>query len=325
MSVGELYNHSTNSESLRRITKAWNNVTHDGVLPRPEIPQISPSHAGLLTLAFDQVNPGFIEDLPYTVDQLIETINNRLESDENLDSGTKRRLEGRLLGYKRAKQHSDSGKRSNISYGPAVYLAAGPSDFVEHYYDENHTGIACIVQETDRITDLTGSKYTLMDKGIYLSTAHTPPQPVMYPGGYNELADPYRFRLAMQGRILKRDKNYADSGVISYGIDGVCRDIQLNDFKDCDAVVKLLKIGKFYGGSLYDFLVSADEEEQVAHLNSRIEQCAVSREVVESRVSSGLQPLPNSCVALEDQWFQKEKYYKSNKEFLDEVIASRCN
>lgn len=326
MNVGELYDHSTKLESLSRIEKLWNNVTHDGTLPRPEIPHQSPAKAGLMALALDQVNPGFIEDLPYSIDQLIEKTKNRLENDGSLDGPTRRRLEGRLLGYTRAKQNPDSGgKRSNISYGPAVYLAAGPADFVEHYYDDNHTGIACLVQATDRITDLTGSKNTLLEKGIYLSTATTPPQPIMYPGGYNELSDPYGFRLAMQGRILKRDKNYADSGVIRYDLNGVCRDIQLDDFRDCDAVVKLLKIGKFYGGTLYNFLVTDDEANQVARFNRRIEKCAVSAAVVKSRADEKLLALPNSCVYLQDEWFQQAAYYKKNKEFIDNVIAKHCN
>lgn len=326
MTVAELHRHSTNQESRERITKLWDNLTRDGKIPRPENTLLSPAEAGLLALAFDQVNPGFIDDLPFNVDELVAKTEERLASENDLDRATRRKLEGKLLGYQRAQQNPDTGKRSNISYGASLYLAAGPENFVEHYYNANHAGIACSLNPAaDRITDLSSSLDTLVKKGHYLSTVREPKQPDFYPYGYNELSEPFFFRLAMQGRILKRGKNYADSGVIRYAVNGVCRDIRLDDFNNCESVAKLLRQYHFYGGSLYDFLVSTDEAAQLGRFKKRIERCTVSRGEVEKRANQRLEALPNTCVSLLDSGFQQGKFYLANKAFLDEVSESRCN
>ncbi|MEJ2592109.1 MAG: hypothetical protein P8178_12035 [Candidatus Thiodiazotropha sp.] len=330
--VGQLYGYSLDGEMLARLQQLWQRqVLKDSKIPAPAENPSQPTDAaakGLMALAYNQVNPGFLDDLPYSVDDLIKTTSDALKAD-TLDTRQRLTLQGRLLGLKRAKASGEHGKPSNISYGPAVYFSNAPETAVQHYYDANHTGIVCRLLDTDRITDLSepADKQAMLAHGILLHDAAGNPR--AYPGGYNELANPVDYRLQTRHRLIKIRDIYADTGVIQYSVPGVCRPIRLNDFSTCPAVVKLLSVGHFNGGRepgpLYRMLTLDQPEEQLQRFLGLVRACTVTPADVAARQAQRLPALPNSCRYLEDEWFKQTDFYRRNRDYLDAVVKARCS
>lgn len=327
--VGELYAYSKDGEMRDRLQRLWQRqITRDGNIPAPaDDGTKAAADKGLMALAFNQVNPGFLDDLPYPLDELIKTTQEALKSNTP-DQHRRLQLQGRLLGLKRAEQAGAGGLPSNISYGPAIYFSNTPHSAIHHYYDEDHTGITCSLLDTDRITDLSDpeDRRAMLSHDIFLHDAAG--QARKYPGGYNELANPVTYRQASQNRIIKNGAVYADTGVFHYKTPGICRQIRLGDFADCEAVTKLLSVGLFYGGRapgpLYSLLTFDQPEQQLQGFLGLVRACAVSPAAAAARQSQRLPALPNSCNALKDERFRQGNFYRQNSTYLDALQKEKC-
>jgi hypothetical protein len=328
--VGELYAYTTDDELLDNLVILWERqLLKDGKLPAPEVDDPrKPALAALSALALDQVNPGYIADLPYSLEQLRQQINAQL-ADTGLTRAQRLAAEGRDLGLRRAEiSLKKSGKVSNISFGPAVYFGADPALYLSHYYDQNHTGIVCHLQPSDRITDLSAYTNTLVQRNVLLGHQvgeQFVPVNKGWPSDYNELVNPVAFRSAMQQRIIRRGNNYSDSGVIRYHKPGVCRPIQLSDFTSCPSIATLFRDGFFRGdlnapGSLYRFLVKHpdDESKQFKHeihqlekLYSRLSTCLNSDTPADKN---------SLCAQLTDNNFQKSGFYKQHQGTIERML-----
>lgn len=315
-SVGMLRARSRDDRVLELLTKLWGRTFKSGTIPGSEVDDPkAPALAALHALALDQVDPGFIADLPKNLDQLLAETDAQL-AEKDLSNQDRRVAEGRRLGLLRARQAQTDRvkKESNISFGPAVYLSKSPARFLGHFYDTNHRGIVCTLDQGARITDITApdATGTLVRHGVlmghYSDEAGRHVEAEGWPTGYNQLADPRKFRRDMQERILRRQENYADSGGIRYDAPGVCRDIRLDDFRACSDLGSLLGNADFKGGPgkhpLYDFLVrdpGADPEQAAKH---RAGQLRVFRRHVgicaKSAVPAQRAPV---CAAILDQGF----------------------
>ncbi len=327
--VGTLYAYTRNQEMLDRLQRLWSRqVTQDGNIPAPaDDGTRSAARTGLTALAFNQVNPGFLEDLPHAIETLIDDTQKALKS---LDLPQQRRLylQGRLLGLKRAQQAGEGGLPSNISYGPSVYFSNAPNTAIHHYFDGKHTGIACRLSDTDRVTDLTDpqDRQAMLAHDILLHRADGSAD--KFPGGYNELVNPLAYRSATQGRLIKNGNVYADTGLIHYEAPGVCRRIRLDDFRTCDAVVRLLQVGLFNGGSeagpLYRMLTIDEAEQQVQHFLGAIRGCTVTASDAQARQSQNLPALPNTCDSVRGAAFAQGFFYRSNQAFFETLQRERC-
>lgn len=315
--VGMLRARSRDDRVLELLTKLWSRTFKSGAIPGSEVDDpTAPALAALHALALDQVDPGFIADLPKNLDQLLAETDAQLAK-RDLSDQDRRVAEGRRLGLLRARQaQTDKVKKeSNISFGPAVYLSKSPTRFLGHFYNADHRGIVCTLDQGARITDITAQDTTsaLVRHGVlmgrYSDEAGRYVEAEGWPSGYNQLADPRKFRRDMQERILRRQENYADSGVIRYDAPGVCRDIRLDDFRACSDLGSLLGNADFKGGPgrhpLYDFLVrdpGADPEQAAKH---RAGQLRVFRRHVgicaKSAVPAQRAPV---CAAILDQGFR---------------------
>ncbi|MET0068080.1 MAG: hypothetical protein ABW076_17170 [Candidatus Thiodiazotropha sp.] len=327
--VGALYAYSRNQEMLERLQRLWSRqITQDGKIPAPpDDGTRSAARAGLTALAFNQVNPGFLEDLPHSVESLIDATQEALKNLE-LDQHRRLYLQGRLLGLKRARQAGEGGLPSNISYGPAVYFSNAPHTAIHHYFNGEHTGIACRLTEADRVTDLTDpqDRQAMLAHDVLLHD--TQGGAVKYPGGYNELLNPVAYRAETQGRLIRNGKVYADSGLIHYDLPGVCRPIRLDDFRECDALVKLLEVGYFNGGrepgALYRMLTIDEPEQQLQRFLGAMHGCSVKSSDVHARQTHNLPAISNSCDAFNNASFKNGNFYRSNKIFLEQLQKDRC-
>ncbi|MET0091101.1 MAG: hypothetical protein ABW068_13980 [Candidatus Thiodiazotropha sp.] len=274
-----------------------------------------------------QVNPGFLEGLPYSIETLIDDTQKSLKTLE-LDQQRRLYLQGRLLGLKRAQQAGEGGLPSNISYGPSVYFSNAPNTAIHHYYDGKHTGIACRLSDTDRVTDVSDpqDRQAMLAHDILLHRADGSAE--RFPGGYNELVNPVAYRSQTQGRLIKNGKVYADTGLINYELPGVCRRIRLDDFRGCDAVVRLLQVGLFKGsseaGPLYRMLTLDEPEQQLSRFLGAIRGCSVTPSDVQARESQNLPVLPNTCDIIRDTAFTRVYFYRSNQAFFESMQRDRC-
>jgi len=325
--VGELYRYSQDTEMLSMLQRIWQDQVKAATNPPPaDDPNLSAPVAGLMALAVNQVNPGFIDDLPYRLDELVRQTQEALKGDIS-DQRRRLALQGRLLGLQRAQKAG--GFLSNISYGPAVYFSDSPSTALQHFYDGEHSGLACKLQEDDRITDLSDpqDRQAMLNHDVFLRNAAG--VAITYPGTYSELTNPPAYRQAALDRIIKHRNVYADTGVIRYQAPGVCRRIRLSDFNDCDSVTKLLRERTFYQGSvpgpLYRFLTFEEAGSQLPVFLGLIRGCSVTPADVKARSDGGQPRLPNSCESLQSADFQQGHFYQANKQYLDEVKRERCS
>ena len=331
--VGELFQYSSDPEYLISIQNYWlkskaaNNSSvlmlkvpmYRGEVDKTKLfTMTKAAYEGLLALAMDQLNPGFIKNINKPLDQLIRETELQVDSANN--DRELRVAEGRLLGYLRAqKSASDpAAKLSNISYGPAVYFGLTAGASVSHYYDKDHAGRACTLNEQVRITDISGPKIQkiLLKKGVFIKSKSNPETKAIYPGGYNELSNPAVFRTVMEARLMKFGGVYADNGLIDYVAD--CRPIRLNDFTECPSVINLTQKGQFYGtkdnvGPLYNFLNPNNEGRHLDRFLHNIANCAVSDN----------NQAPYMCKALNDGGFLTSKFYSDNKQQID-LIRNNC-
>jgi hypothetical protein len=296
--------------------------------PGPQLPR--PAHRfevplrGVMALAFEQVMPGFLDTLGSSVAELIAQTETDIQSTatgsiENL------RSKGRRLGLTRARDKGAGDPPSKISYGVAVYLGASPHEFIMHFSSDAHAGIACRLNEPDRITDITspGAEQALMMNNVLLSALASPGtgdervplRGESYPGGYNVASDPPRFRLAAAGRLIRRGAVYADSGVIRYELPDICRPIRLDDFDSCAGVRTLLSREEFVDeGSLFELLTRDERQPQLDGLLARIAHCAVTEPT----------PMRGVCGALSDEGFRNSALFRDHAEFVTGTVRTAC-
>ncbi|WP_251359689.1 hypothetical protein [Kangiella sp. TOML190] len=272
-SVLELYQHSIDTENLQLIEKLLKQFEGIGPPNANSSEEYVMSKSALRAIALDKINPGFLNDLPYGLDQLISDAKEELKN-KDLSQDQRFKYHGKLLGYRRAKNAAAGDPVSSISYGPAVYLGKTPTDYIMHFSTAEHAGLACNLdpQIEDRIIDLSTAQKTLVEKAVYLPPTKDNTGFITYPTGYNELSEPTSFRIAINRKLIKKGTVFADFGSIGYNQAGVCRPIQLQDFASCDSLKTMLANDAASQGALYQFLIKTDENAK-QKFESRFGKC----------------------------------------------------
>ncbi len=331
VSVGRLYGFSYDPDYLIAAQNYWLRVNsknsmepkqlkvpmRQGVIDKVKLLRMTQeAYEGLSALAFDQVTPGFIKDLAKTHDELIAVA--KVEKSYAVNEQALARVEGRLLGFERAK--IAKGKESNISFGPAVYLSNTPDATLHHYYDANHSGWACELGDGIKITDISSTviQELFLNKGIFMPLKSAPQTKAQFPSGYNELSNPIRFREIMDKRLMKYGGVYADNGLINYQSN--CKPMRLKHFSSCLNIGSLLSVQAFYGdksrlGFLYKSLV--DDKPQLNHFLNEISICFASDKTNETVIT-------RLCTSLNAVAFTGSKFYAENKPVLDGIRIENC-
>ncbi len=328
-------NPEANSPPRVNLKPLLRNNKIDTKLTKDKCPQ---ALAGLWALALDKTYPGFLEDLPFTIDKLIVDVKSEIQGDpeNDIEPATRirlRELQGRLLGFTRAKK---PGKPSNISYGPAVYL--GPLEkAIGYYYDADHMGYVCKLTDEAQIVDLTDPgessdtqhevvrpQKILLDNNVFLKELGNSNKIGLFPFGYNQFSNPQHIRFAMYDYIVKFGDVYADNGVVEYDQSNTCKKVTLDDFNTCGKVKSLLSQGYFYGNQnkprpMYDyFLEELDTKESkdksLGDLNTLITKCAASIVPTAERI----------CAELNDSKFINSTFNKENVVLFDSLRNDAC-
>ena len=223
--------------------------------------------------------------------------------------------------------------RSNIAYGPGIYFSQHPYTSLNHFYNEDHAGLACRLQGV-QVTNLNSIQRQLIESGFYFGDATTnPPTLGSYPTGRNELKDPAAFRRYSRGHLVEINNIFIDVGAIDYQRAATCEPIELRHFRSCDAMVALINRSLFHGGSthgpLYNYLTQRQGELQMLQFKSRLIDCGklyLSPNDMEDDPSVDPEvKLAQFCQTFSYKDYKNRALYRAEKEFFDYLRANYCS